>query len=206
MHQCGHERTGGDNHRRAGQRPPIRQPHRAHPPPSVALHHLDLVHQPLDDLESARLRQHALHRLGVKSAVGLGPRRPDGWPLAAIEHAELNACPVDAAAHDPAKRIDLAHHLALADPADGRVARHPPDRGMLHGDQRGVRTETRRRPGCFRPGMPAPNHHHVIPSRHQRPSPPRNLNPGMFRGSSPRATATTGTIPAGAFLAGGAAR
>jgi hypothetical protein len=36
-----------------------------------------------------------------------------------------------ARAHDAAERIDLAHQMALAEPADRRVARHLADRCAL---------------------------------------------------------------------------
>ena len=52
-------------------------------------------------------------------------------PLAAVQDAELDARPVDRPAHDAVERIDLAHEMALAEPADRRIARHLADRRPL---------------------------------------------------------------------------
>jgi len=47
----------------------------------------------------------------------------------------LDPGPVDRAAHDTVERIDLAHEMPLAEPADRRVARHLTDRRALMGQQ-----------------------------------------------------------------------
>ena len=64
----------------------------------------------------------------VELAIGLGARAADGRALGEIEHAELDAGAVDGAAHHAVQRIDLAHQMALAQAADGRIARHLADR------------------------------------------------------------------------------
>jgi hypothetical protein len=79
---------------------------------------------------------------------------------AAIQYAELDPGPVDPAPHDPVERIDLAHKVPLAEPADRRVARHLADRRPLVRQQQGARAEPsgRRR---FAPRMPAADHDDV---------------------------------------------
>ena len=60
-----------------------------------------------------------------------GARAAHGGTLGGIEHAELDAGLVDDRAHDAIERVDLAYQMALAQPADGRVARHRADRVAL---------------------------------------------------------------------------
>ena len=102
---------------------------------------------------------------------------PNRRALAAVEHAKLDARRVDHLAHQPADRVDLAHHLALAETADGRVARHVTDGLAGHGDHGGSRAAPRRRPGRLGPGVTTADHNHVIskihglyPVRKPRPS------------------------------------
>ena len=76
-----------------------------------------------------------LHGGGVKLAVGLRTRTAHGRPLAAVEHAELNAGRASAtASHQAVERIDLADQMTLAEAADRRVARHRPDGREAMGD------------------------------------------------------------------------
>jgi hypothetical protein len=75
-----------------------------------------------------------LDGLLVERAVGLGAGALDGRTLAAVQEAELDAGAVGRAAHDAVQRIDLAHQMALAQPADRRVAGHRPDAVALVGD------------------------------------------------------------------------
>jgi len=89
----------------------------------------------LDDLEPWRFRQQCQDGLPIEFAVGLRARAADRGTLAAVENAELNAGPIDGAAHDAVERVDLAHQVPLAEPADRRVARHLADRHKLVGQQ-----------------------------------------------------------------------
>ena len=68
-----------------------------------------------------------LHGRAVELAVGLGARPLHGRALGAVEQAELDAGRVGHPPHQPVQRIDLAHQMALAEPADGRVAGHLAD-------------------------------------------------------------------------------
>ena len=64
------------------------------------------------------------HRAAVQLAVGLGARAAHRRPLAAVQHAELDAGPVDRPPHDAVERVDLAHQMAFRETPDRRVARH----------------------------------------------------------------------------------
>ncbi len=97
----------------------------------------------LDHFEARRGLDRRLHGLAVELAVGLGAGALHGRALAAVEHAELDAGLVGDPAHQPVKRIDLAHQMALAEPANGRIAGHLADGGEAMGDQRRVGAEAR---------------------------------------------------------------
>ena len=65
----------------------------------------------------------------IELAVGLGARALHRRALGAVEQAELDAGGVGDPAHHAVERIDLAHQVALAEPADRRVAGHLADGG-----------------------------------------------------------------------------
>ena len=69
----------------------------------------------------------------IELAVGLGARPAHGRPLAAVEQPELDAGGVGHAAHQAIERVDLAHQMALAQPADRRIAGHRADRSRSAG-------------------------------------------------------------------------
>ena len=75
----------------------------------------------LDDLEARLPGQDGLHCRAIQLAVGLGARAADRRTLAAVQHAKLDAGPVDRPRHDAVQRIDLAHQMALCQTADRRV-------------------------------------------------------------------------------------
>src|SRR3546814_9461506 len=86
---------------------------------------------------------------------------------------------VGGAAHDPVQRIDLAHQMALAQPADRRVARHLADLARILRDEAHARADPSGG-GCrLAPGVPAADHQHIEdrPIRHGRANvrtPPRS--------------------------------
>ena len=57
--------------------------------------------------------------------------------------------------HGPAKRIDLAHEVTLADSANGRIAAHLANGFDAVGQQQGARTAACRRKRRFGAGMSA---------------------------------------------------
>jgi len=64
--------------------------------------------------------------------------------------------------HDAAERIDFLHEVALADAADGRVARHLADGLGIVGQQQGLGPEPRARRSRLGAGMAAADHDHII--------------------------------------------
>ena len=68
----------------------------------------------------------------VELAVGLGARTAHRRALAAVEQPELDAGRIGRPAHHAVQRIDLAHQMALAEPADRRIAGHRADRVAAH--------------------------------------------------------------------------
>ena len=74
-----------------------------------------------DELYPA-LRQQVGYRRLVQRPVGLEARAPNRRPLAAVEHAPVDCGAVGGAGHQPVEHVQLAHQMALANPADRRVA------------------------------------------------------------------------------------
>ena len=118
----------------------------------------------LDDVESRRISARiAAIALAVQLAVGLGARAAHRRPLAAVQHAELDAGPVDRAAHDAVERVDLAHQMPL-----GETRRSPGCTTFRRSSRAAcvssaVRApEPRRRRRRLAPGMPAADHDDVV--------------------------------------------
>ena len=109
----------------------------------------------LDHFEARGGLDRRLHGLAVELAVGLGARALHGGALAAVEHPELDAGLVGDAAHQPVKGIDLAHQMALAQAADGRIAGHLADGGEAVGDEGRLGAQARRRGRGLAAGMAA---------------------------------------------------
>jgi hypothetical protein len=82
--------------------------------------------------------------------------------VGAIQYPELNARAVGDAAHQPVQRIDLAHQMPLAEPADCRITGHLADGFDLVCDQRGSRAKPRRGRRRLAAGMAAADNDHVI--------------------------------------------
>ena len=109
----------------------------------------------LDHLEVRRRPDRGLHGGPVELAVGLGARALHGRPLGAVEQAELDAGRIRHPPHQAIKRIDLAHQMALAEPADGRIAGHLADGGKAVRDQRRARAHAGSRRRGLAAGMAA---------------------------------------------------
>ena len=86
-----------------------------------------VAHRPLDHLEVGRGADRRLHGGPVELAVGLGAGALHRRPLRPVQQAELDAGGIGDPAHQAVQRIDLAHQVALAEPADGRIAGHLAD-------------------------------------------------------------------------------
>jgi len=104
-----------------------------------------------------------LHGLPIQLTIGLGTRAAHCGPLAAIEHAELNAGGIGDPAHQAIQGVDFPYQMALAQSANGRIAAHFTDCGEAMGDQSGWRPKPRRRGGGFNAGVTAANDDDGIP-------------------------------------------
>ena len=103
-----------------------------------------------------------LHGLAIKLAIGLGAGALHRGSFAPVQHAELDAGGVGHPAHQAVERVDLADQMALAKPANGRIAGHFADRGEAMGNQRRARAMRRRSGSSLAAGMAAADHDHVV--------------------------------------------
>ena len=128
----------------------------------------EIVGLAFDDGQIRRFADRLLHGGGVELAIGLGARTAHRRPLAPVQHAELDAALVGHPAHQAVERIDLADQMALAEPADRRIARHRADGREAVGQQRGVRAHARSRGRGLAAGVAATDHDDVEVGIHRR--------------------------------------
>ena len=128
----------------------------------------EIVDLRFDHGQIRRLADRLLHRRRIELAVGLGARTAHRRPLAAIEHPKLDAAGIGDAAHEAVERIDLAHQMALAEPADGRIAGHRADGGEAMGDQRRARAHAGGRSRRLTAGVAAADNDHVEAGVHPK--------------------------------------
>ena len=102
-----------------------------------------------------------LHGQAIELAVSLCARALNRGAFAAIKQAELNTSNIRHSAHQAIQRINLAHQMALANTANGRIARHFADCLELMGQQHRARAITRRRRRRFATGVPATNNNDI---------------------------------------------
>ncbi len=121
----------------------------------------EVLDRGLDHLQVGRGADGGLHGGLVELAVGLGARALHGRALGAVEQAELDAGGVGHPAHQAVEGVDLAHQVALAEAADGRVARHLADGGEAVRDERRARPHARSRRRSLAAGMAAADHDDV---------------------------------------------
>ena len=97
--------------------------------------------------------------------VRLAAGSAHGGPLARVQHAEGDPGAVRQSAHGTTQGIQLAHQLALAQTADGRVATHLPHAVRPLGEQNdpwrragSAPPHAQGRQGRLDPRMPRPDH------------------------------------------------
>ena len=122
----------------------------------------EVLDRGLDHVQVRRGADRRLHGLAVELAVGLGAGALHRRAFAAVQHAELDAGLVGDPAHQPVQRVDLADEMALAEPADGRIAGHLADGGEAVGDQRRPRAKPRRGGSGLAAGMAAADDDDVV--------------------------------------------
>ena len=91
-------------------------------PRNLPVRHGQIVHLGLDHRQVSSFAHRLLHGGGVELAVGLGTRTAHRRAFAAVEDAKLDAPEIRHPTHQAVQGIDLAHEVAFAEAADGRVA------------------------------------------------------------------------------------
>ena len=157
MDQAAQERAGGEHHGPCPELAAVRELEPGDPP--VAQH--EIVGLGFDHGEIGGLADRLLHGGGVELAVGLRARPAHGRALAAVEHPELDAAAVGHAPHQAIERVDLAHQMALAEPADRGIAGHRADGREAVRDQRRSRAHARGRRRRLAAGVAAADHDDV---------------------------------------------
>ena len=148
------EKGAGRQHQSARpERPPIGETDGGDPP----LGNFEIAGQALDERQIFSRLDLGAHRLAIEAAVGLSARSAHRRTLGAVEHAELNAGGIGDPAHEPVERVDLAHEMALAEPADRRIAGHDAEVGARLHNQRCARAESSRGGGRLAAGVSAAN-------------------------------------------------
>ena len=165
MDDAAQERARRQNHG-AGQKalPGLRD----HPPAAAAVVQDQVLGGAGMNPQARLFGENGLNRLAVELAVGLRTGAANSRPPTAVEHAELDPGAVDGAAHDAVQGVDLAHEVALAQPADRRVAGHHADGLGLVGQQQGPGAEPGRRRRGLAAGMAAADHDHVMTGHGRR--------------------------------------
>ena len=158
MDQPAQESAGGQHHGAAGKPAAIRQQHRRQAP----IGDFEIQDLALDHVETRLFANRRLHGEPIEFSVGLRARPANGRALAAVEQAELDAGRIGDAPHQPVHGVDLANQMALAEPADRRIARHDADRLEAQRHQSGLRTSARGSTGRLATSMAAAHHHHII--------------------------------------------
>ena len=157
MDQPAQEGAGGEHHCPGPDPAAIARDDPGH---ATVLDH-QVLDSAFDHLEIGRRPDRGLHRLAVELAIGLGARTLHGGALGAIEQAELDAGGVRHPPHQAIQRIDLAHQMPLAEPADRRIAGHLADRGEPVGHQRRARAHAGRGSRSLAAGMAAADNNDV---------------------------------------------
>ena len=95
--------------------------------PDLMVFHEQTLGAALTQGERRRGFHPSLHALTVERLIGLGAGRPDRRAFARIEHPELYTRLVNSPGHFAAQRVNLPNQMALADAANGGIARHMAD-------------------------------------------------------------------------------
>ena len=190
------EGAGGEHHLRSRDERAVPQRHAPHAGPGVrALLEYQVLDRALADREVGLCCERRLHGRAVERAVLLRPGPAHRRPLAAVEHAELDARLVGDAAHQPVERVHLAHQRAFGEPADGGVAGHRADGLALLGDEQGRRAHARGRRCRLAAGVAAPDHDDIETlAAHGRP-PGRRPGPAPTNAAPYRADARARKAP-----------
>ena len=112
-----------------------------------------VIHRLLEDIQPAAALHRPAHRRLVKLPVRLGAGRPHRRPLAGVEDAELDTCPIHRPRHEATEGVDLLDQMAFADPANCRIATHLADGFDVVRQEQGSHAHAGCRQGRFGSGM-----------------------------------------------------
>ena len=153
MDEATQEGPRGQHHRTASESIARRESRRRRPGPLRSTRSSTSASM----ISSPPVLQHGVLHRRRRRACGpparAGPRT--AGPLRRLSRRNWMPAAIGDAAHQPIERIDLAHQMSLAEPADRRVARHRADGLEAMRDERRPRAEPRRGGGSFAPGVPA---------------------------------------------------
>jgi hypothetical protein len=113
-------------------------------------------------IESLLLLHDTLHIASVPAPVRLCSGGSNSRSLSPVQESELDTGLIDAPGHLPAQGIDLTHELSLGQATDGRVAGHLGNRIEIRGKQQGAQTDPCSSQRRFAPGVPRPDHDHIV--------------------------------------------
>ncbi len=157
MYATGQEGSDRQHDRGGMEAEPHPRDHAAH----SAIGDQQVVHRLLEHAQSRLMLDRMPYRLAIKHTVRLSPRRAHRRPLAGIEHPEMNSGSIGGPPHQSAQGIDLAHQMALADAADGRIAAHLAERVDTVREQQGAGASACSGKRRFDTGMTATDHDDV---------------------------------------------
>jgi hypothetical protein len=130
MNEASKESPSREDNSPGAKLPSVQKPEATDPP----LIQEQIVRLALDHREALGFSDRRLHRCCIELPIGLGPWSSDCRTLAAIENPKLNSPQIGHPTHQAIERINLTNEVPLAQPPNGRVARHRPDgrRPMSH--------------------------------------------------------------------------
>ena len=109
--------------------------------------------------------QNAADRRLVQGTVSLGAGGAHRWPLAGIQHTELDAGDIGGLGHDTTQGVDFLDQMALADTANRRVAAHVAEGFHVVAEQQGLHAHARGGQGGLGTGMATADHDDVETGR-----------------------------------------
>ncbi len=161
MDKSTEEGPGGQHHRIREET----QTHLGHDTPDLILLDDEVVRRLLKYPQIRLVFQSVTNSSFVKHAVSLRSGGSNGWPLAAVEHAKLDAALVGGHRHGPTQRIDFLDQMTLADATDGRVAAHLAEGFHIVAEQQGLHAHACRCQRSLGAGMAAADNDHVKTGR-----------------------------------------
>ncbi|MCL4169800.1 UNVERIFIED_CONTAM: hypothetical protein GTU68_061651 [Idotea baltica] len=161
MDEPAQECSAGQNDGLAQNRAAVGEPDAGNRPIGTLAVEPDLVRFPFHDCQTVDGGDFLLHGLPIEFPVGLCPGPSHGRPLAAVQHAELDAAPVRDPSHQTVERIDLPNQVTLPQSADRGIAGHHSDGIETVRDQGGGRARTGSGSGSLTARMAATDHHDV---------------------------------------------